>query len=68
MPAVIDGTVAEALPNSMFAVRLRDGHKVLAHISEPMRMRYIRLVPGDTVTVEISPYNLTRGRIVSKQR
>ncbi len=56
--------VAEALPNAMFRVELENGHKVLAHVSGKMRMNFIRILPGDTVTVEMSPYDLNRGRIV----
>jgi translation initiation factor IF-1 len=59
----MEGTVAEALPNAMFRVELDNGHKVLAHISGKMRMHYIRILPGDKVVVELSPYDLTRGRI-----
>ena len=57
------GTVIELLPNAMFRVQLENGHKVLAHISGKMRMHYIRILPGDRVKVELSPYDLTRGRI-----
>jgi translation initiation factor IF-1 len=60
----VEGTVIEALPNAMFRVELDKGHKVLAHISGKMRMHFIRILPGDRVTVELSPYDLTRGRIV----
>lgn len=59
----IEGTVLEPLPNAMFRVELDNGHKVLAHISGKMRMHYIRILPGDKVTVELSPYDLSRGRI-----
>lgn len=59
----IEGTVLEPLPNAMFRVELENGHKVLAHISGKMRMHYIRILPGDKVTVELSPYDLSRGRI-----
>ena len=59
----IQGTVAETLPNAMFRVQLDSGHKILAHISGKMRMHFIRILPGDKVTVELSPYDLTRGRI-----
>jgi len=59
----VQGTVAETLPNAMFRVRLENGHKILAHISGKMRMHFIRILPGDKVTVELSPYDLTRGRI-----
>lgn len=60
----VEGTVIEPLPNAMFRVELENGHKVLAHISGKMRMHYIRILPGDRVTVQLSPYDLTRGRIV----
>lgn len=60
----VEGTVLEPLPNAMFRVELANGHKVLAHISGKMRMNYIRILPGDKVTVEISSYDLTRGRII----
>ncbi len=59
----VEGTVVEPLPNAMFRVELENGHQVLAHISGKMRMHYIRILPGDKVTVELSPYDLTRGRI-----
>jgi translation initiation factor IF-1 len=58
------GTVIETLPNAMFKVELENGHRVLAHISGKMRMHYIKILPGDKVQVELSPYDLTRGRIV----
>jgi len=58
------GTVIETLPNAMFKVELENGHRVLAHISGKMRMHYIKILPGDLVQVELSPYDLTRGRIV----
>ncbi len=60
----VEGTVLEPLPNAMFRVELDNGHKVLAHISGKMRMHYIRILPGDRVVVELSPYDLSRGRIV----
>jgi translation initiation factor IF-1 len=60
----LQATVLEALPNAMFRVELENGHKVLAHVSGKMRMHYIRILPGDTVLVEMSPYDLNRGRIV----
>ena len=60
----LEATVVEALPNAMFRVELENGHKVLAHVSGKMRMHFIRILPGDTVTVEMSPYDLNRGRIV----
>ncbi|MGI5851813.1 MAG: translation initiation factor IF-1 [Caldicoprobacterales bacterium] len=59
----VEGTVIEALPNAMFHVELENGHKILAHISGKLRMNYIRILQGDKVTVELSPYDLTRGRI-----
>ncbi|MHB1606733.1 MAG: translation initiation factor IF-1 [Leptospirales bacterium] len=59
----VQGTVLETLPNAMFRVELDNGHKVLAHISGKMRMHYIKILPGDKVTLELSPYDLTRGRI-----
>ena len=59
----LQGTVVEALPNAMFQVELENGHKILAHISGKLRMNFIRILPGDKVTVELSPYDLTRGRI-----
>jgi translation initiation factor IF-1 len=59
----VEGKVLEAMPNAMFRVELENGHKILAHISGKLRMHYIRILPGDKVTVEMSPYLLTRGRI-----
>ncbi len=59
----VEGTVREALPNAMFWVELANGHRVLAHISGRMRMHYIRILPGDKVLIELSPYDLARGRI-----
>ena len=59
----LEGVVAEALPNAMFQVELQNGHKILAHISGKLRMNYIKILPGDQVTVEMSPYDLTKGRI-----
>lgn len=59
----VQGKVLETLPNAMFRVQLDNGHKILAHISGKMRMHYIKILPGDKVTVELSPYDLTRGRI-----
>jgi len=61
---VMEGEVVEALPNGMFRVKLESGHEVLAHISGKMRINFIRILPGDRVRVELSPYDLTRGRIV----
>jgi translation initiation factor IF-1 len=60
----LQATVTEALPNAMFKVELENGHRILAHVSGKMRMHFIRILPGDTVTVEMSPYDLNRGRIV----
>ena len=59
----VEGTVVESLPNAMFRVELANGHKVLAHISGRMRVHYIKILPGDRVLIELSPYDLTRGRI-----
>jgi translation initiation factor IF-1 len=59
----VEGKVVEALPNAMFEVELDNGHKILAHISGKLRMNFIRILPGDKVTLELSPYDLTRGRI-----
>jgi len=64
----MEGTVVEPLPNAMFRVELENGHKVLAHISGKMRMHYIRILPGDRVTVELSPYDLSRGRITYRYK
>jgi translation initiation factor IF-1 len=64
----VEGTVVEPLPNAMFRVELENGHKVLAHISGKMRMHYIRILPGDRVLVELSPYDLTRGRVVYRYK
>ena len=64
----VEGTVLEPLPNAMFKVELENGHTVLAHISGKMRMHYIRILPGDKVKLEISPYDLTRGRIVYRSK
>jgi translation initiation factor IF-1 len=64
----VEGTVIEPLPNAMFRVELENGHKVLAHISGKMRMHFIKILPGDTVTVELSPYDLSRGRIVYRAK
>jgi len=64
----VEGKVLEPLPNAMFRVELDNGHQVLAHISGKMRMHFIRILPGDKVTVELSPYDLTRGRIVYRYK
>lgn len=63
-----EGTILEALPNAMFRVELDNGHKVLGHISGKMRMHYIKILPGDRVKVEISPYDLSRGRITYRKK
>ena len=60
----LQATVIDALPNAMFNVELENGHRILAHVSGKMRMHFIRILPGDTITVEMSPYDLNRGRIV----
>jgi translation initiation factor IF-1 len=65
---VLEGTIVESLPNAMFRVELENGHKVLAHISGKMRMHYIRILPGDKVQVELTPYDLTRGRITYRYK
>ena len=62
------GTVLETLPNAMFRVQLENGHRVLAHISGKMRMHYIKILPGDMVKIELSPYDLARGRIIYRER
>ena len=64
----VEGTVVEPLPNAMFRVQIENGHKVLAHISGKMRMHFIKILPGDKVTVELSPYDLSRGRIVYRYK
>jgi len=65
---VVDGEITECLPNAMFRVKLSNGHIVLAHVSGKMRMYFIRIVPGDKVTVELSPYDLERGRITKRDK
>ena len=64
----IEGTVVEKLPNTMFQVELENGHKVLAHISGKLRQNFIRILPGDRVTLELSPYDLTKGRIIWRDK
>ena len=64
----VEGRVLETLPNAMFRVELEKGHKVLAHISGKMRMHFIKILPGDKVTVELSPYDLSRGRIIFREK
>ena len=65
---MLEGTVTESLPNAMFRVELENGHNILAHVSGKMRMHFIRILPGDKVTVELSPYDLTRGRITYRYK
>jgi translation initiation factor IF-1 len=65
---LVDGIVVKALPNAMFHVEIEGGHLVLAHVSGKMRMHYIKLLPGDKVAVELSPYDLTKGRIISRYK
>lgn len=67
-PIEVEGKVLEPLPNAMFRVELENGHRVLAHISGRMRMHFIKILPGDRVTVELSPYDLTRGRITYRTK
>ena len=67
-PITVDGKVLETLPNAMFRVELPNGHRVLAHVSGKMRMNFIRILPGDTVTLELSPYDLSRGRIIRREK
>jgi translation initiation factor IF-1 len=67
-PITIEGKVVELLPNTMFRVELPNGHRILAHISGKMRLHFIRLLPGDKVTVEMSPYDLSKGRITFRQK
>jgi len=64
----VEGKVLESLPNAMFKIELANGHKVLAHVSGKIRMNFIRILPGDRVTVELSPYDLTRGRIIYRYK
>ncbi len=64
----VEGTVTEAMPNAMFKVEIEGGHELLAHISGKLRMNYIRILPGDKVTVEMSPYDLTKGRITWRSK
>ena len=67
-PIRLEAVVREALPNAMFRVELENGHKLLAHVSGKIRMNFIRILPGDKVTVEVSPYDLSKGRIVYRSR
>jgi translation initiation factor IF-1 len=64
----VEGTVVDALPNAIFKVKLENGHEILGHISGKLRMNYIRILPGDKVTVELSPYDLTKGRITWRNK
>lgn len=64
----VEGTIVEPLPNAMFQVQLDNGHRVLAYISGKMRMHYIKILPGDRVTVELSPYDLSRGRVTFRNK
>lgn len=64
----VEGKVVEPLPNAMFRVELENGHKILCHISGKMRMNFIRILPGDKVTIELSPYDLTKGRIIYRYK
>ena len=65
---IVEGKVLETLPNAMFRVELPNGHRVLAHVSGKMRMHFIRILPGDSVTIELSPYDLSRGRITRREK
>ncbi len=67
-PITVEGKVLETLPNAMFRVELANGHRILAHVSGKMRMHFIKILPGDKVTVELSPYDLTRGRITYRAK
>ena len=64
----LEGTVVETLPNAMFKVELENGHQILAHISGKLRMNFIKILPGDKVTIELSPYDLTKGRIIWRDK
>ena len=66
-PIRVEATVMESLPNAMFRLQLKNGHPVLAHVSGKMRMNYIKILPGDKVIVEMSPYDLTKGRIIYRE-
>ncbi|MGD0337911.1 MAG: translation initiation factor IF-1 [Bacteroidota bacterium] len=67
-PIKVDGVISETLPNAMFKVKLENGHEILAHISGKMRMNFIKILVGDKVTVELSPYDLTKGRITYRYK
>ena len=64
----VEGTILEALPNATFQVELQNGHKILAHVSGKLRMNFIRILPGDKVTIELSPYDLSKGRIIWRDK
>lgn len=64
----LEGTVVEAMPNAMFKVEIQGGHQILAHISGKLRMNFIRILPGDKVTIELSPYDLSKGRIIWRDK
>jgi translation initiation factor IF-1 len=68
LPLKTEGRIIEALPNTQFTVELTNGHKILAHIAGKMRKNFIKIVPGDKVTVEITPYDITKGRIVFREK
>jgi len=67
-PIIVEGRIVETLPNATFRVQLPNGHRVLAHVSGKMRMNFIRILPGDAVTLELSPYDLSRGRIIRREK
>lgn len=67
-PIEVEGTIVEALPNAMFKVELENGHRVLAHVSGKMRMHFIKILPGDKVKMELSPYDLAKGRIIYREK
>jgi translation initiation factor IF-1 len=67
-PIKVDGTITDTLPNAMFKVKIESGHEILAHISGKMRMNFIKILVGDKVTVELSPYDLTKGRITYRYK
>jgi len=67
-PITVEGKVLETLPNAMFRVEIANGHRVLAHVSGKMRMNFIRILPGDSVVMELSPYDLSRGRIIRREK
>jgi len=67
-PIILEGKVLETLPNATFRVEIKNGHKVLAHVSGKMRMNFIKILPGDMVTMELSPYDLSKGRIIRREK